>query len=392
MNRYILLRVPAAKPLSKTMAGIESLGSEAATPPLSPARLTIAEMSTDEASELHRDPEVRAMAMAMPIRLIDPVALTEATAAATPAWGIAAVRADVSGFDGKGVSVAVLDTGIDANHPAFAGVTLEQRDFSGDGNGDVNGHGTHCAGTIFGRDVAGSRIGVARGVTRALIGKVLGNDGSGSSEWLFDAMMWASQSRANVISMSLGFDFPGLVQKLSQQMPINMATSQALEAYRANLRMFDALMAVIKHGAPIGRDAVVVAASGNESRHDLVPPIPIGVSVPAAADGVVSVGAVESTAAGLAIARFSNRFPLLCAPGVGISSAKPGGGLQSMNGTSMATPHVAGVAALWRQKLMSEGVFTGQAVAAQVMASATRVGFAPNTLPADRGMGLVQAP
>lgn len=332
------------------------------------------------------------MALAMPTQLIDPVGLAETIPAAIPAWGLSAVRADVSAFDGRGVTVAVLDTGIDAAHAAFAGVTLEQRDFSGDGDDDINGHGTHCAGTIFGRDVAGSRIGVARGVTNALIGKVLGNNGRGSSEWLFDAMLWASQNRANVISMSLGFDFPGLVQELARRMPVNMATSQALEAYRANLRMFDALMAIIRHGEPFGRDAVVVAASGNESRHDLTPPIPIGVSVPAAADGVVSVGAIEPSASGFAIARFSNRFPRLCAPGVGIPSAKPGGGLQSMDGTSMATPHVAGIAALWRQKLVAEGVVTAAAVTGNLLASTTRVGFAPNTLPADRGMGLVQAP
>ncbi|MDP2320389.1 MAG: S8 family serine peptidase [Acidobacteriota bacterium] len=391
MNRYILLRVP---PSAKAKSvGPESHSESVGASPEPPTiRLTAADLNTDEASELRRDPEVQAMALVMPTRLIEPMGLPEAIPVATPAWGLSAVRADVSAFDGSGVTVAVLDTGIDATHAAFAGVTLEQRDFSGDGNGDINGHGTHCAGTIFGRDVAGSRIGVARGVTNALIGKVLGNNGTGSSEGLFDAMLWASQNRANVISMSLGFDFPGLVLELAKRMPVNMATSHALEAYRANLRMFDALMAIIRHGEPFGRDAVVVAASGNESRHDLTPPIPIGVSVPAAADGVVSVGAIEPSASGFAIARFSNRFPRLCAPGVGIPSAKPGGGLQSMNGTSMATPHVAGVAALWRQKLVAEGVVTAAAVTGNLLASTTRVGFAPNTLPADRGMGLVQAP
>nr|WP_229419583.1 S8 family serine peptidase [Pseudoduganella dura] len=97
-------------------------------------------------------------------------------------WGITAVGADRSRFSGAGVTVAVLDTGIDAAHPAFSGVQLVQQDFSGDGDGDAFGHGTHCAGTILGRDVGGTRIGVARGVTRALIGKVLGNDGSGSTD------------------------------------------------------------------------------------------------------------------------------------------------------------------------------------------------------------------
>jgi subtilisin family serine protease len=101
----------------------------------------------------------------MPTALIKP--LEVAGAAATGAWGIAAVKADTSNFTGDGVVVAVLDTGIDKSHPAFAGVTIVEQDFSGSGNGDRQGHGTHCAGTIFGRDVSGTRIGIARGVRAA---------------------------------------------------------------------------------------------------------------------------------------------------------------------------------------------------------------------------------
>ena len=115
-------------------------------------------------------------------------------------------------------------------------------DFTGEGDGDLQGHGTHCAGTILGRPVDGTRIGVAPGVTRALIGKVLDRNGSGGSEALFNAITWAVQQGAHVISMSLGFDFPGMVERLSGQMPTRLATSRALEAYRGNLRMFDALM------------------------------------------------------------------------------------------------------------------------------------------------------
>ena len=70
--------------------------------------------------------------------------------------------------------VAVLDTGIDPNHVAFNGVNLTRRNFTAEGDDDLHGHGTLCAGTIFGRDVNGLRIGVARGVSDAIIGKVLG--------------------------------------------------------------------------------------------------------------------------------------------------------------------------------------------------------------------------
>ena len=140
-----------------------------------------------------------------------------------------------------------------------------ERDFTGDGNGDGQGHGTHCAGTIFGRDVGGRRIGIARGVTRALIGKVLRNNGSGSSEMLFEGIQWAMQNGAQVISMSLGFDFPGLVRALMEEedMPAEPAASTALEAYRGHLRMFDALMDMAAARDAFGGSPVVVAAAGN---------------------------------------------------------------------------------------------------------------------------------
>ena len=137
----------------------------------------------------------------------------------------------------------MLDTGIDASHPAFAGVELVQKDFTGEGDGDGHGHGTHCAGTIFGRDVENMRIGVARGVERAVIGKVLGSNGGGSSDEIIRAMLWALDEGANVLSMSLGMDFPGYVDQLVREgMPANLATSRALEAYRANVQLFDTLL------------------------------------------------------------------------------------------------------------------------------------------------------
>jgi subtilisin family serine protease len=90
------------------------------------------------------------------------------------------VGADTSPFSGDGIVVAVLDTGIDASHPAFEGVDIVQKDFTGEGVGDQHGHGTHCAGTIFGRTSEGTRIGVAPGVKKALIGKYWS---AGRIEW-----------------------------------------------------------------------------------------------------------------------------------------------------------------------------------------------------------------
>lgn len=100
------------------------------------------------------------------------------------------------------------DTGSDPDHPAFDGVTLKRKDFTQEGDDDTHEHGTHCAGTIFGQNADGLRIGVAPNTERALIGKVLGF-GSILSATIANAMQWALAADAYVISMSLGIDFPG---------------------------------------------------------------------------------------------------------------------------------------------------------------------------------------
>ena len=157
-------------------------------------------------------PEVAEVVPAMPTRLIEPVDISAASRG--DAWGISVVGATDCEYSGQGVKLAVLDTGIDRIHPAFAGVNIVERDFTGSGNGDRQGHGTHCAGTIFGRDVDRRRIGVARGVDSVLIGKVIPDNAGGDSEMLFNALMWAAENKADVISMSLSFDFAGRVQAL----------------------------------------------------------------------------------------------------------------------------------------------------------------------------------
>jgi subtilisin family serine protease len=355
-------------------------------------RVESATLSPNDVRSMSRDPEVAALAPSMPTRLVKPVNGPAATAAMP--WGIPAVGADASPHDGDGVVVAVLDTGIDPTHPAFSGMTLVEEDFSGSGTSDKQGHGTHCAGTIFGRDVNGTRIGVARGVKRALVGKVLDNDGSGESDWLFRGIEWALNGGARVISMSLGFDFPGLVKRLvDDSWPVDLATSVALEAYRGNLRMFDALMEVVRARAAFDGGTVVVAAAGNESQRRIDPRYEIAVSIPAAAEGVVAVGALGQSASGFVVAPFSNTLPEISAPGVGILSAQAGGGLRSLSGTSMATPHVAGVATLWWQALRNTSTLaSARNVVAKLLATARIDVFAAGTDVADRGVGLVTAP
>jgi subtilisin family serine protease len=260
---------------------------------------------------------------------------------------------------------------------------------------DEHGHGTHVACTIFGRKVDGIRLGVAPGITKALIGKVLGPQG-GPTETVFSAIEWALKRRADVISMSLGMDFPKVVKRLKDAgFPQDIAVSRALEAYRSNVRLFDRLASLIDATAARGRGALLVAACGNESRRKEDPRFTAATAPPAAADGFISVGAVSETgeaSAPFAVADFSNTGCLLSAPGVGILSAQAGGGLVMMNGTSMATPHVAGVIALWIQKLFPKGArppgWTGD-VQRELEKS---VISAPGQARSDVGIGIVRAP
>jgi subtilisin family serine protease len=344
---------------------------------------------------LNRDASVMAIAPAMPMKLIAPRELAQQVEAAAQqiTWGVKAVGADTCPFTGAGIVAAVLDTGIDAQHPAFAGVELIQKDFTGEGNGDENGHGTHCAGTIFGREVNGTRIGVAPGIQKAVIGKVLGQNGGGSSEEIVNAILWAVDQGAHVISMSLGIDFPGFVRELENRgFPTELATSRALEGYRANTQLFDTLAAHIKSRGAFSQATVIIAAAGNESARDEHPDFEIAVSPPAIAEGIVSVAAIGEGPEGLTVAPFSNTGANVSGPGVGVISAKPGGGLRALNGTSMATPHVAGVAVLWAEKLKSAGRLNAFELIARLVGSATSASLKPGFDPFDVGAGLVRAP
>jgi subtilisin family serine protease len=366
-------------------------GAEVIMPDL---RLEVEDIERRTLVALSRAMDVVAVAPAMPMRLIAPVEQGPVEAAAqSVAWGVKAVRADTSPFTGHGIVAAVLDTGIDASHPAFAGLDLVQQDFTGEGNGDQHGHGTHCAGTIFGRVTGGTRIGVAPGITTALIGKVLGQNGGGSSEQICDAILWAIDNGAHVISMSLGIDFPGYVKLLIDNgFPAELATSRALEGYRANTKLFETLAALARTRASFAQATVLVAAAGNESERQRNPDWEIAVSPPAVAEGIISVAALGESPQGLTIAPFSNTGANVSGPGVKILSAALGGGLRALSGTSMATPHVAGVAALWAEKLQASGRLNGFELTSRVVGAATSEGLQAGFDPFDVGAGLVRAP
>ena len=397
-GKYIILRATESVNLRDPFSGSAAWSRGLAIPGAVSARVEVETLNRRDIADLTRDPDVAAIAPPVPVQLIAPKATesAEVPAAGGATWGVTATRAHRSRYSGKGIAVAILDTGIDADHPAFHGVHLEQQDFTGEGNGDRQGHGTHVAGTIFGQDVGGFRFGIARGIERGLIGKVLNSQGQGSTEQIYRAILWALESGAHVISMSLGMNFPGLVAYLVQEgYPADLATSFALEGYRANVRLFDKLTDLVYAQAMMSHGVLLVAAAGNESQRDVHPDYELAVAPPAAADGIISVGALEQTEDGrhLKVAAFSNTGPNISGQGVGVFSAWPGGRYANLSGTSMATPHVSGIAALWAEQLLtSTGRLNTAQFAAKLIGSAKTTALARGYDPTDVGAGLVQAP
>jgi subtilisin family serine protease len=392
-ERHIILRAFRAQTSRDLGPFAVPAGVEGAAPPQ--VRVEIDEIEKSQIPALTQQSDVVAVAPAMPMKLIAPFAVDTPPGTQPPAgatWGVTAIGADTSSCDGSGITVAVLDTGIDRTHAAFTGVTITEKDFTGDGNGDTNGHGTHCAGTIFGRDVNGTRIGVARGVTTVLIGKVIGSSG-GASDAIVSAIQWALDNGAHVISMSLGIDFPGYQAQLQAAgTPQEVATSMALEGYRANVQLFERLAGLVKAHSAFGHPTLVLAAAGNESQRNVNPKFVINVSPPAVADGFISVAALGQTGTQLSIAPFSNTGANVAGPGVAIVSAAIGGGLRTLSGTSMATPHVAGIAALWAQSIQKAGPLAMLPWTARLIASGTTSTMAAGFDPFDIGTGLIHAP
>lgn len=389
MTEYAVLHLPKPAPIrtrgTKSMRlGPEDAGAQA-------LRVTRQDLDEKQAAEAKASPDV-AIAKRMKTSLVRP--LSSAANTQGDSWAIAAIGADASPRDGSGCVVAVLDTGIDAAHPAFGGMSLDERDFSGSGNGDREGHGTHCAGTIFGRDVNGQRIGVARGVARALIGKVLDDTGAGNTVSIYEGLVWAFQNQAQVISLSVGIDFPGQVEeKVQAGWPIELATSEALVEFTDNLRLFE-LFRQSARTPMLGFEPLIIAAAGNESRRQEDTDFVVAPSLPASVMHL-SVGAVGRDGANYRVADFSNAPPQLVAPGVDIVSAAIGGGLVSNSGTSMACPHVAGLAALWADQLRSERMSVNATTLLSALIRSTRrdvlVDF-DGAMIRNYGEGLVTAP
>jgi subtilisin family serine protease len=387
-HKYIVLRTARAPRKSMFRAASSQASTHTELP-----TVTTEMLDRRDVAERVRDPDLTVV-RAMPMKLVAPRARSSSSVETGDlTWGIKAVKANTSPFTGKGVVVAVLDTGIDPkykDHPTFADVDILERDFTGEGDGDNDGHGTHCAGTIFGRPIEKMRIGVAPGIARALIGKVLGKHG-GTSDQIVAAILWAAENGAQIISMSLGMDFPGLVKQSIEEegLPPELATSRALEEYRASVLLFERLASLVRTKT---KSAILIAAAGNESRRDIDPEFQIAVAPPAVSEGIISVSAVGRRSGKFHVADFSNTGANVCAPGVDVVSAGLGGSFATMSGTSMAAPHVAGVAALWAEKVLLHGQIINSQLVSRLVGTASfddlQDGFESN----DIGAGMVHAP
>lgn len=320
---------------------------------LTPAGMPVGVASTDAM-----------VAQAPAIRAIDPELFAFPSATAAPpyaTWGLLAtnvLNSQNSGggnsqYSGLGIKVAVLDTGMDLNHPDFAGRMITHSSFvPGQSVQDLFGHGTHCIGTACGPRSPASApgYGIAH-KAHIFVGKVLSNSGTGSTGGILAGINWAIANECHVISMSLG-------SKAPPQPYYEQAARRALAAR-----------------------CLIVAAAGNDSnRPSYIHPT----GAPGNSPSIMAVAALDP---GLNVAVFSNGGKIeIAGPGVDVFSSVPmPRQYATFSGTSMATPHVAGIAALIAE---SNPAYRGAALAAELRAKAKALPLAAS----DVGSGLVWAP
>ncbi|MGR3762617.1 S8 family peptidase [Rossellomorea sp. NS-SX7] len=225
-----------------------------------------------------------------------------------------------NGYKGNGITVAVLDTGCDVNHPDLKGKVKGYRNFTDDDGGaednvtDYSGHGTHVAGTIAANEDGQGVIGVAP-LAELLVIKVLaGSRGSGKYDWIVNGIQYAIDQGADIISMSLGGP--------SDYEPLHKVIQRAVDA-----------------------NILVVCAAGNEGDSNSSTD---EFSYPASYNEVISVGSIDLQRNSSYFTNSNNEVDLV-APGEKILSTIPGDKFAKLSGTSMAAPHVSGALALIKQ-------------------------------------------
>jgi subtilisin len=297
------------------------------------------------------------------IQLAGAVAGEGGVSETTDTWGLQTTRVAESRFSGRGVRVAVLDTGLDLQHPDFVGRSIVSQSFvAGASVDDGNGHGTYCVGVACGPSSPSQlpRYGVA-GDAELYVGKVIGDDGSGTDGSILAGIDWAVRGGCAIVSLSMG-------SPVAVGEPYSPVYEQV--AQRA-----------------LAAGTVIMAAAGNDSmRPDDIAPV----DHPANCPSILAVAAIDV---------YSRVAPFSCggingdggevnmaAPGVAIRSSWPRPVLyRTDSGTSMATPCAAGVAALLAE---ANPTVRGRDLFALLSQSARSLGLPVR----DVGAGLIQAP
>ncbi|MFN8474812.1 MAG: S8 family peptidase [Anaerolineae bacterium] len=269
-----------------------------------------------------------------------------------------------AGFTGRGVTIAIVDTGVDTEHPDLVGRVAEFKDFTGQGNNDGNGHGTHVASIAAGSGAAsdGKYRGVAPDAT-IIAARVLDSSGSGSQSNVMAGIEWAVERGARVINMSLGGP---------------PEPSDGTDALSAQV------------DAAVRAGVVCCVAAGNSGRNGAKT-----VGSPGGSREAITIGATVSDPANAwdEAADFSSRGPTadgrvkpdVCLPGYQITAARGKGTTMgtpvddhytTASGTSMATPHATGAVALL---LQSEPTLTPAQVKERMMRAGRSMGLDPNT-------------
>jgi major intracellular serine protease len=258
---------------------------------------------------------------------------------------------------GKGIKVAVLDTGCETAHPDLKDRIIGGRNFTDDDRSnpdiytDYNGHGTHVAGTIAAQENEAGVIGVAP-EAGLLIVKVLNKAGSGKYDWIIKGIHYAIEQKADIISMSLGgpADVPELHEAIK---------------------------------TAVNNNILVVCAAGNEGDGD---DSTNEYAYPGAYNEVISVGAINLERGSSEFTNSHNEIDLV-APGEGITSTYLNGKYATLSGTSMAAPHVSGALALIKTyaNLNFERVLSEPELYAQLIKRTVPLGNSPRL----EGNGLV---
>ncbi|MFL5919515.1 MAG: S8 family peptidase [Gaiellaceae bacterium] len=237
----------------------------------------------------------------------------------------------------SGVDVYVIDTGVDTAHPDLNVVQYASFAKGGGRGGDCNGHGTHVAGTIAAKDDTQGVVGVAPGAAIHAV-RVLNCQGSGQWSWIINGINWVTANHAarSVANMSLGG-------------PVNQAVDDAVRN-SANAGVFYAVAAG-NDGANACNQTPARAGAGSNN-------------------GIATVAAIDSTSREASWSNYGSCVDIW-APGVNVYSTWTGGGYNTISGTSMASPHVAGGGALY----LSHGGASAAAVEAALTSAATHTGI-----------------